>query len=127
MQARESVSLRQVGVGTFFVFRNSVEKLCVSWALPFVECVAVWALKLPAPHTDVLKPTSHKVFLRNYWNPNKFAIHIDTNLHFPALNQAQAIHSSFGNVYFYKNYLWQVFHSPWCRYETKKIQRGMRL
>ena len=26
----------------FFVFRNSVEKLCVSWALPFVECVAVW-------------------------------------------------------------------------------------
>ena len=31
----------------FFVFRNSVEKLCVSWALPFVECVAVWALKPP--------------------------------------------------------------------------------
>ena len=28
MQARESVSLRQVGVGTFFVFRNSVDKLC---------------------------------------------------------------------------------------------------
>ena len=66
----------------FFVFRNSVEKLCVSWALPFIECVAVWALKLPAPHTDVLKPTSHKVFLRNYWNPNKLAIHIDTNLYF---------------------------------------------
>ena len=39
--------LCQVFVGTFFVFRNSVEKLCVSWALPFVECVAVWALKLP--------------------------------------------------------------------------------
>ena len=39
----------------FFVFRNSGEKLCVSWALPFVECVAVWALKLPVPHTDVLK------------------------------------------------------------------------
>ena len=37
----------QVFVGTFFVFRNSIEKLCVSWALPFVECVAVWALKLP--------------------------------------------------------------------------------
>ena len=39
----------------FFVFRNSVEKLCVSWALSLVECVAVWALKLPVPHTDVLK------------------------------------------------------------------------
>ena len=76
MQARESVSLRQVGVGTFFVFRNSVEKLCVSWALPFVECVAVWALKLPVPHTDVLKPTSHKVFLRNYWNPKELAANI---------------------------------------------------
>ena len=45
----------QVIVGTFFVFRNSVEKLCVSWALSLVECVAVWALKLPVPHTDVLK------------------------------------------------------------------------
>ncbi len=31
------------------------------------------ALKLPVPHTDVLKPTSHKVFLRNYWNPKKLA------------------------------------------------------
>ena len=39
----------------FLFFRNSVEKLCVSWALPFVECVTVWALKLPVPHTDVLK------------------------------------------------------------------------
>ena len=47
--------LCQVFVGTFFVFRNSVEKLCVSWALSLVECVAVWALKLPVPHTDVLK------------------------------------------------------------------------
>ena len=79
----------QVFVGTFLVFRNSAEKLCVSWALPFVECVAVWALKLPvvsAPlrslHNrsplDFLqliptysKPTRYKVFLRNYWNPNK--------------------------------------------------------
>ncbi len=57
----------------FFVFRNSVEKLCVSWALSLVECVAVWAPKLPVPHTDVLKPTSHKVFLRNYWNPKELA------------------------------------------------------
>ena len=46
----------------FFVFRNSVEKLCVSWALPFVECVAVWALKPPVPHTDVLKTHSSQSF-----------------------------------------------------------------
>ena len=60
----------------FFVFRNSVETLCVSWALSLVECVAVWALKLPVPHTDVLKPTSRKVFLRNYWNPKEPAANI---------------------------------------------------
>ena len=84
----------QVFVGTFFVFRNSVEKLCVSWALSLVECVAVWALKLPvvsAPlrslHNrsppDFLqliptysKPTRHKVFLRNYWNPKELAANI---------------------------------------------------
>ena len=63
----------------FFVFRNSVEKLCVSWALSLVECVAVWALKLPVPHTDVLKPTSHKVFLRNYWNPKELAANVCHN------------------------------------------------
>ena len=44
--------------------------------LPFVECVAVWALKLPVPHTDVLKPTSHKVFLLNYWNTKELAANI---------------------------------------------------
>ena len=86
--------LCQVFVGTFFVFRNSVEKLCVSWVLSLVECVAVWALKLPvvsAPlrslHNrsppDFLqliptysKPTRHKVFLRNYWNPKELAANI---------------------------------------------------
>ena len=46
----------------FFVFRNSVEKLCVSWALSLVECVAVWALKLPVPHTDVLKTHESQSF-----------------------------------------------------------------
>ena len=46
----------------FFVFRNSVEKLCVSWALPLVECVAVWALKLPVLHTDVLKTRESQSF-----------------------------------------------------------------
>ena len=39
----------------FFVFRNSVETLCISWAFSLVEYVAVWALKIPVPHTDVLK------------------------------------------------------------------------
>ena len=52
----------QVFVGTFFAFRNFVEKLCVSWALPFVECVAVWALKLPVPHTDALKTHESQSF-----------------------------------------------------------------
>ena len=60
-------------VVTFFIFRNSVEKLCISWVFSLIECVAVWALKLPVPHTDVLKPTSHKAFLRNYWNLKELA------------------------------------------------------
>ena len=48
----------QVFVGTFFVFRNFVEKLCGSWAFSLVECVAVWMPMLThiqASHTDVLK------------------------------------------------------------------------
>ena len=45
-----------------FCFRKSVEKVCVSWALPLIECVAVWALKLPVPHTDVLKTHSSQSF-----------------------------------------------------------------
>jgi len=66
--------------GTFFVFHNSVETLCVSWALSLVECVAVWALKLPVPHTDVLKTHSSQSFLRNYWKPNRLA---SNNCHRP--------------------------------------------
>jgi len=31
------------------------EMLCVSWAFSLIECVAVWTLKLPVPHTDALK------------------------------------------------------------------------
>ena len=76
MGEETSGCLCQVFGGTFFVFRNTVEKLCVSWALALVECVAVWALKLPVLHTDVLKPTSHKVFLRNYWNPKELTTNI---------------------------------------------------
>ena len=45
----------QVVGGTLLVFRNLAESLYVLWALSLVECVAVWALKLPVPHTDVLK------------------------------------------------------------------------
>ena len=85
-------------VGTFFVFRNSVEMLCVSWALPFVECVAVWAPKLPVPHTDVLKPTSHKVFLRNYWNPKELAANI---CHKPIISTSVFLYliNAFRNVF----------------------------
>ena len=42
----------------FFGFRNSKEKLCVSWALSLVECVSM-------THS---KPTRLKVFLLYYWN-----------------------------------------------------------
>ena len=48
--------------GSFFGFRNLGEGLCASWALPLVECVAVWALKLPVPHTDALKTHSSQSF-----------------------------------------------------------------
>ena len=74
----------------FFVFRNSVEKRCVSWALPLIECVAVWALKLPVPHTDVLKPMSHKVFLRNYWNSKQLTANI---YHKPTIHPPQLVYS----------------------------------
>ena len=53
-------------VGVFLVSGKWIEKLCVSSALPFVECVVVWALKLPVPHTNVLKPTRRKAFLFIY-------------------------------------------------------------
>ena len=65
------------GAVIFFCFRNLARKVCVSWALSLVECVAVWVLMLThiqAPHTDVLK--THDItnlFLLNYWNLNKFS------------------------------------------------------
>ena len=46
----------------FLCFRNSVEKLCVSWALSLDEYVAVGALKLPVPSTDVLKTHESQSF-----------------------------------------------------------------
>jgi len=60
----------------FFVFRNSVEKLCVSWALPLVECVAVWALKLPVPHTDVLKTHLSQSFSTELRKTKKITHHM---------------------------------------------------
>jgi len=63
----------QGGEGTFFVSRNLAKKPYGSWAFSLIECVAVWALKLPVPHTDVLKPTNRKAFLPNYGNPKKSA------------------------------------------------------
>ena len=57
----------------FLCFRNSVEKLCVSWALSLVEYVAVGALKLPVPSTDVLKTHESQSFFLNYREPNRLA------------------------------------------------------
>ena len=34
------------GAVIFFCFRNLASKVCVSWALSLVECVAVWVLSL---------------------------------------------------------------------------------
>ena len=56
------------------------------------------------------------VFLRNYWNPNKLAIHIDTNLYFLLLigrNRSIHIYIKLPPNYHHK-------YSPYCRYETKK-------
>ena len=55
----------------FFVFCNSVEKFCISWAFPLIECVAVWALKPPVPHTDALKTHVSQSFLLIYWNSKR--------------------------------------------------------
>ena len=71
-----SVRFASSGCWHFFVFRNSVEKLCVSWALPFNKHVRVWACKIRKPHTHVFVPTSHKAFLRNYWNTKELAANI---------------------------------------------------
>ena len=60
----------------FFDFHKSAEKLCASWVLPLIECVAVWTLKLPVPHTDALKTHSSQRFLRNYWNPRELTANI---------------------------------------------------
>jgi len=78
----------------FLSSNNSVGKLCVSWALPFIEYVAVWALKLPVVYAplrslqnrsplDFLqhipthsKPTRRKVFLRNYWKAKELVTNI---------------------------------------------------
>ena len=62
---------------TLFLFSsNSVETLCVSWALPFNKRVRVWACKIRKPHTHVFVPMSHKAFLRDYWNPKELAANI---------------------------------------------------
>jgi len=69
--------------------------------LPLIECVAVWALKLPVPHTDVLKPTSHNVFFLNYWNPNKLSLNIcykQIILEFNSLNK-KALETTFFVVF----------------------------
>ena len=44
--------------------------------LPFNKHVRVWACIIRKPHTHVFVPTSHKVFLRNYWNSKELAANI---------------------------------------------------
>ena len=63
-------------VGTFLFFCNSVEKLCVSWAFSLIECVAVWALKLPVPHTDVLKTHLSQSFSTELRKTKKITHHM---------------------------------------------------
>jgi hypothetical protein len=48
--------------GIFWDSGNLGEKHLRLVAFSLVECVAVWALKVPVPHTDVLKPTRRKCF-----------------------------------------------------------------
>jgi len=57
----------QGGEGTFFVSRNLAKKPYGSWAFSLIECVAVWALKLPVPHTDVLKTHESQNFSTELW------------------------------------------------------------
>ena len=51
-------------VGSFFAFRNFVEKLCVSWALSFNKRVRVWACKIRKPHTHAVSYTHLDVYKR---------------------------------------------------------------
>ena len=77
-------------VGSFFAFRNFVEKLCVSWALSFNKRVRVWACKIRKPHTHVFVPTSHKAFLRNYGNSKQLTANI---CHKPTNHPPQSVYS----------------------------------
>jgi hypothetical protein len=59
----------------FFGFRNLAETLCVSWALSLIECVTVWVLKLPAPHTDVLKTHESQSVSAELLEPKEIKTH----------------------------------------------------
>ena len=60
---KQLVELFKMEFGVYLGSRNLGEKLCVSWALSLIEFVAVWALKLPVPHTDALKTHEPQNFL----------------------------------------------------------------
>ena len=54
----EKVSWVKYSHRLFSILYNLARKVCVSWALSLVECVAVWVLMLThiqAPYTGVLK------------------------------------------------------------------------
>ena len=58
--------------------------------LPFNKRVRVWACKIRKPHTHVFVPTSHKVFLRNYWNSKQLTANI---CHKPTIHPPQLVYS----------------------------------
>ena len=96
----------------FFVFRNSVDTLCVSWAFSLVECVTVWTLKLPVPHTDVLKThESQSVSTKLLESKRIGSEHLTqtlTNIHFTFSVQRQFI----GNNFFYLILLKRLHYLP---------------
>ena len=74
----------------FWFVRNLSRKVCVSWVLPLNKRVRVWACKIRKPHTHVFVPTSHKAFLRNYWNSKQLTANI---CHKPTNHPPQSVYS----------------------------------
>ena len=58
--------------GIYF-FKSAV--VCVKCSLSLVECVTVWALKLPVPHTDVLKTHESQSVSAELLEPKEIKTH----------------------------------------------------
>ena len=111
----------------FFVFRNSVETLCISWAFSLVEYVAVWALKIPVPHTDVLKThESQSVSTKLLESKRIGSEHLTqtlTNIHFTFSVQRQFI----GNNFFYLILLKRLHYLPHPKKHFKRLISSLQL